>query len=106
MTFRPATFAAIVMVALLHALPASAHVPFLEEQDFSAQSPFIVEDVENSKSLHGTLESSDDYDVFMISLETPARLYTTTNIPFCPQYETFSVTYACLLYTSPSPRDS
>lgn len=71
-----------------------AHVPYLENSDYTPAQPFVVEDVENSKSIHGALEKPDDVDILNIRIDEPARIYTSTNIPFCPQYESFAVTYA------------
>lgn len=73
---------------------AGAHVPYLEQDDYTAEAPFVVLDVHNSKSLHGSIDTPDDVDVYQISIDEPMRIYTTTNIPFCPQYQTYSVTYA------------
>ena len=81
---------------LIPAVPSFAHVPYLEETDYTLQSPFVVEDAENSKSFHSVLETSDDFDVYRIAVDEPTRIYTTTNIPFCAQYETYSVTYALI----------
>lgn len=73
---------------------ALAHVPFLEQDDYTAEAPFVVLDVPNSKSLHASIDTPDDVDVFRIAIDEPMRIYTTTNIPFCAQYETYAVTYA------------
>lgn len=80
-----------------------AHVPYLEKNDYTASAPFIVEDVENSKSIHGALVEGDDIDIVSITIDEPARIYTSTNIPFCPQYESFSVTYALTGPGLPAP---
>ncbi len=82
------------LVSLFVCAPAIGHVPYLEQDDYTSERPFVVEDVENSKSLHADIAAPDDYDVFSITIDEPKRIYTTTNIPHCQQYETYSVTYA------------
>lgn len=73
---------------------ASAHVPFLEESDYTAAKPYVVHDVENSKSIHAQIGEPGDVDVYRIDLDKPARIFTKTDVPWCPQYEKFGVTYA------------
>ncbi|MEO8444859.1 MAG: hypothetical protein ABI567_07645 [Gammaproteobacteria bacterium] len=80
-------------LALL-AVSAAAHVPFLEGPDYSPDKPYIVHDVTNSKSIHAQIGTPGDVDVYRIDLDQPTRIYTQTDIPWCPQYETFGVTYA------------
>lgn len=90
---RTAVLVASAMLTLTGV--ARAHVPYLEsDSDYSADKPFVVENVENSKSLNASLDSPQDYDVYSITLTEPARIFTTTNIPYCPQYADFTVTYA------------
>jgi len=90
------------LVALV-AISASAHVPFLEETDYAPDKPYIVHDPENSKSISARIGKPGDVDVYQIDLDKPARIYTSTNIPWCPQYETFGVTYALAGPGLPAP---
>jgi hypothetical protein len=83
-----------------------AHVPYIEKTDYTSSTPFVLEDVENSKSIHGALMESDDVDIVSITIEEPARIYTSTNIPFCPQYESFAVTYALTGPGLPAPESN
>ena len=76
------------------AMAAHAHVPFIEEVDFSQDNPYVVHDVGNSKSIHARIGTVGDVDVYRIDLDKPARIFTKTDIPWCPQYENFGVTYA------------
>lgn len=76
------------------ALSAGAHVPFLEEIDYTAEKPYVVHDVGNSKSIHARIGSPGDVDVYRIDLDQPLRIFTKTDVPFCTQYEKFGVTYA------------
>jgi hypothetical protein len=96
-------------IALALSLPAGAalaHVPYLEQDDYSDAAPFVVEDVTNSKSIHAALDEVVDYDVFSITIDEPTRIYTTTNIPYCPQYESFAVTYALVGPGLPAPAEA
>lgn len=78
----------------LMAAAATAHVPFLEEADYSLERPYVVHDVDNSKSIHARIGVPGDVDVYQIDLARPARIYTQTNVPWCSQYAGFRVTYA------------
>lgn len=85
------------------AMAAQAHVPFVEEVDFSQDNPYVVQDVENSKSIHAHIGTVGDVDVYRIDLDKPARIFTKTDIPWCPQYENFGVTYALAGPGLPAP---
>jgi hypothetical protein len=76
------------------AMTAGAHVPFVEETDYSPEKPYVVHDVENSKSIHAKIGTPGDVDVYSIELDKPARIFTKTDVPWCTQYERFGVTYA------------
>lgn len=91
-------------LAAAMALPAAAHVPFLEEGDYTAERPYVVHDVTNSKSIHARIGKSGDVDFYRIDLDQPARIYTQTDIPGCPQYQKFSVTYALTGPGLPAPQ--
>jgi hypothetical protein len=93
----------LAILAAAAAAPALAHVPYLEKQDWSPSAPFIVEDVTNSKSVHSQLAEPGDVDIFSISIAEPTRIYATTNIPYCPQYRAFAVTFALTGPGLPAP---
>ena len=97
--------ARVPATAVLLALPAicAAHVPYLEEQDYFAAAPLEIRDVTNSKALNARLEPAGDVDFFQIRLDTPTRLVVSSNIPFCPQYREFSVTFALIGPGLPAP---
>jgi hypothetical protein len=73
---------------------ASAHVPFIETDDFTLLDPFIVEDVPNSKAIYAYLENAEDYDVYYFELTEPTRIFASTTITLCPEYADFAVTFA------------
>lgn len=91
------------LAGLLAGGSALGHVPFLEQEDYSFAQPYVVKDVTNSKSIHAALSSPDDVDVYLIQIDQPTRIYTTTNVPFCPQFGTFGVTYALTGPGLPAP---
>jgi hypothetical protein len=77
-------------------LAAVAHVPFLEEADYTEAAPFVVTDVENSKSVSAQLQTPDDVDFYRITLTGPARIVFGSNVPFCRQYAGFGVSMALI----------
>ena len=87
----------------LAALSASAHVPFLEETDYTPEKPYVVHDVENSKSIAAQIGKPGDVDFYRIDIDKPTRIFTKTDIPWCPQYEKFGVTYALAGPGLPAP---
>ena len=60
---------------------AGAHVPFLEEADYSETKPYVVHDVTNSKSIHAQIARPGDVDVYRIDLGEPTRIFTKTACP-------------------------
>lgn len=81
-----------------------AHVPFLEQGDYTEQAPFLVADVENSKAINAQLRTPDDVDFYRIELTEPARIVFGSNVPMCRQYAEFGVTMA-LVGPGLPPRD-
>lgn len=86
---------ALPLAALLLApLTALAHVPFLEEADYTPERPYVVKDITNSKSIHARIGTPGDVDIYVMDVTAPLRIFTQTDIPWCPQYEDFGVSYA------------
>jgi len=85
------------------ALPLAAHVPFLEEADYTPEKPYVVHDVDNSKSIHAQIGAPGDVDVYLIQIDRPTRIFTKTDIPWCEQYQSFGVTYALAGPGLPAP---
>lgn len=95
-----------LMTLLLAAGPfgaASAHVPYVEEDDYNTERPFDVEDVEHSKAIYASIGTAGDFDVYRIELKEPARIYVTVNTPYCEQYADFGVTFALIGPDLPPP---
>jgi hypothetical protein len=81
---------------------AAAHVPFLEEEDYTEAAPFEVRDVDQSKALYGWL-ADEDVDFYSMELAEPALIYTHTLVPRCREYRDFPVHYALTGPGMPEP---
>jgi hypothetical protein len=84
-------------------LAAMAHVPFLEEADYTEAAPYVVTDVENSKAISAQLRTPADVDFYRITLAEPARIAISSNVPFCQQYAEFGVSMALIGQGLPVP---
>lgn len=73
------------------AMTVNAHVPFLECEDYSLESPFVVEkDPAISIAIYGYLESSNDTDVVELEFDnSDERLFVQVIIPACEPLEDF-----------------
>ncbi len=68
--------------------PALAHVPYLEEEDFSAEAPFqIQQPLEKSRAFYSWFETGEDIDVFTFQITEPTRLFAQAIVPVCQGYE-------------------
>ena len=73
----------------------TAHVPFIEESDFSESKPFVIEQpIKKSRAIYAWLESPTDIDVFTFELKEPSRLRASSLVPVCPDYEAFLPAFA------------
>lgn len=72
-----------------------AHVPYLENNDFSLESPFEVDySIEQSLAVYAWLDnngpgSPEDIDVFIFRIDEPANVYIEVLVPVCKGYEEF-----------------
>jgi hypothetical protein len=86
---------AFALAALLFTGTASAHVPFIEKQDFTFEKPFVMEGpVDKSIAVYSWLQSGNDTDVFRLQITKPARLYCNVIVPVCPAYAQFAPSMA------------
>ena len=87
-----------------------AHVPYFEENDFSAQQPFKVEyAIEQSLAIYAWLENNDrgyseDVDVFVFQITKPADVYIEVIVPVCQGYEEFLPRFALAGPGLPAPK--
>ena len=72
-----------------------AHVPYLEDRDFSVEYPFEIEySIEQSLAIYAWLENntpdnSEDVDVLVFQLNEPTNVYLEIIVPVCQGYEEF-----------------
>lgn len=79
---------ALIAGLLLAAQPAAAHVPYFEEEDYSPESPFLIEEpLEKSRAFYSWLETGKDIDVFAFQVTEPARLFAQAIVPVCQGHE-------------------
>jgi hypothetical protein len=81
---------------------AAAHVPYIEVADYSAEQPFVVDDVEQSKALYGWLDRGD-VDFFSLPVTGTITIYASTLVPECREYQDFRVVFALLGPGLPAP---
>ena len=90
----------IVLTFSVIAYPCWAHVPYLENNDFSNERPFKVEhSIEQSLAIYAWLETDDsgvsvDIDVYVFQIVEPINVYLEVLVPVCPGYEEFRPWFA------------
>ena len=66
-----------------------AHVPYIENEDYSAEHPFVVTDsIENSKAVYAWFETGTDVDVYAFEVSEPVTVYANALVIACPSLET------------------
>lgn len=98
------TAACALFLAL--AVPAVAHVPYFEETDLSADSPFVITDIEQSKAVYAYLETAEDQDTYLLLVREPVRIYVKIIIPYCKRYEGFRPSFALIGPGLPAPDEA
>ncbi len=94
-----------LVLSLVAALPAAAHVPYIERQDYGWPNPFVVQDVEQSKAMYAWLSSPSDIDVYAFNVTETTDLFVEVIVPVCPAYEQFLPSYAIVGPGLPDPGD-
>ena len=77
----------------------SAHVPYIERTDYSADDPFYVwKMIEKSKAFYCWLQGSDDIDAFMFNVrKRPVNIYVELIVPVANGfYQDFVPWYALI----------
>ena len=83
------------MCSILFSQGADAHVPYIEESDFSKSEPFPIEHpIKTSRAIYGWLESGTDIDVYTFEIKEETRLRAFSLVPVCPSYEDFFPAFA------------
>jgi Putative metal-binding motif len=96
------------LLVLLTGLPAPravfAHVPYLEERDYSAEAPFLIpEPLEKSRAFYSWLETGTDIDVYAFQVTGPTRVYAQALVPVCQGYEELLPWFALVGPGLPTP---
>jgi hypothetical protein len=82
-----ASFIAVV-AGLLTVQSTFAHVPYLEEVDTSAETPFeIPQPLDKSRAFYSWYETGDDIDVFVFQVTGPTRVFAQAIVHVCQGYE-------------------
>lgn len=80
----PLALAALLVVAV----PALAHVPYIETSDYSQTRPFrVAPPVEKSIAAYAWFETGADIDVYSFQVTQPTHVYAQAIVPVCPGYE-------------------
>jgi hypothetical protein len=82
---------------------ASAHVPYLESEDFDFAAPFIAWDGAQSIAVYSWLESAGDIDVYWVVCNKPTDFYVELLVPVCPAYARFFPQFALIGPGLPAP---
>jgi hypothetical protein len=78
----------LLVAGFLTAQPALAHVPYMEDADYSPEAPFQVpQPLEKSRAFYSWLETGEDIDVFAFEITEPTRLFAQAIVPVCHGYE-------------------
>jgi len=101
-------FTIFAVVVFMGSKPAFAHVPYLEEVDFTREQPFKVpKSIEQSIAVYAWLEFKDSYtediDVYTFTLTAPARVFVQCLVPECDRYKEFLPWFAIVGPGLPEP---
>jgi len=83
----------------------SAHVPYLEDIDYPAETPFPVpQPIEKSRAFYGWFDSGSDIDAFAFAIPGPVRLFAQALVPVCQGYEDLLPWFAVVGPGLPQPQ--
>ena len=89
--------AVLVLVSLaLSAVPASAHRPYFEETDITADKPWSVSDPTISTAIYATLDTRSDADYYAFDGRKGQRILLSLTIPQIAGQEQFAPEMALL----------
>lgn len=93
-----------LVALLLVAVPAWAHVPYVELRDYSDDHPFVVQPpVEKSIAAYAWFETGDDVDVYTFQVTGPTHVYAQAIVPVCPGNEELLPWFALVGPDLPEP---
>ncbi len=83
-----ASFFTFIIFSVFAAPAVNAHVPYIENEDYSAEHPFVVTDsIENSKAIYAWFETGADVDVYAFEVSEPVTVYAQALVIACPSLE-------------------
>ena len=94
MTIRRFVYA--LLLTVLAATAVYAHVPFLENEDYSHARPFTPELPQQSIAVYAWLESRDDIDYYAFELKEKTPFFAEVLVPVFPQYAKFRPAFALI----------
>jgi hypothetical protein len=93
-----------VAALLIAAVPALAHVPYLETSDYSETRPFVVRPpVNKSIAAYAWFKTGDDIDVYSFQVTGPTHVYAQAIVPVCPGNERLLPWFALVGPGLPAP---
>lgn len=82
----------LTAVLIFGVATVSAHQPWFEERDISAEFPWLIVDPSVSTALYSTLESSSDIDYYTFEIEEGGKIQLAITIPQIAGQEAFDPT--------------
>lgn len=83
-----ASLFAVIFLQVFAVSAVNAHVPYIENEDYSAERPFVVTDsIENSKAVYAWFETGADVDVYAFEVSEPVTVYAQALVIACPYLE-------------------
>lgn len=108
---RQLTLMLLGLVMSAFAGTALGHVPYIEEEDFSWENPFVVKkSIQQSIAVYSYLDNDNldlngDIDVVEFEIKVPQKFYAEVIVPVCPEYETFAPWFALVGPGLPEPEE-
>ena len=94
-------------ICLFFSTPGIAHVPYLEEVDYSIENPFLLpEPLGKSRAFYSWIETGEDIDVYAFEVTEPVQIYAQVLVPVCHGYEAFLPWFAVVGPDLPIPEQA
>jgi len=84
---------------------AWAHVPYLEEKDFTAAAPFKCPSATQSIAVYAWLESYSDVDCYTVKVTKEVAFFAEVIVPVFEVYADFRPSFALIGPGLPAPTD-
>jgi len=88
MRYRNVIILSVFLDLLLPGGIVQAHVPYLEDVDYSFARPMELEDpIAKSRAFYSWFDTGEDVDVYAFEVTEPVRLFAQALVPVCQGYE-------------------